>query len=242
MNNEKIGLLENGVEGRELVVNSNGKRWVRYPVRTELVVIGDTLDEFIKKYAIPNYKKDDILCIASKVISIVNGFYVKESDIRVTSFARFLTKFVKKWDHDPGFRIPQKVQLALDIVGYPRFLLAIFIGGVMKIIGKPGYFYKVAGHNINAIDGFVPEMYPVPLRGYGFLAPENPNKICDEIQEKYGMKCAILDGNNVDQIVLGMSSQLLENMTKEELLDILRGNPQGQSGNTPILIVREVRN
>lgn len=240
MTDEKLGLATEPHHDQELYSNVDGMKWARYPVRTRLALIGDNLDDFLKEFAVPYYKENDILCIASKVVSITKGFYVKESDIKITPFARFLTKFVKKWEHDPGFRLPQKVQLAMDIVGIPRFLLAILGGGIMKLLGKPGYFYIIAGHNINAIDGFVPEMYPVPLRGYGFLAPENPDGICDEIEQKFGMQTAILDGNNVDQIVLGMSTKLKERFSKEKLLEILQGNPQGQTGNTPILIVREV--
>lgn len=234
----ELGLTTNPNEGQEIFHEVDGVKWARFPVRTRLVVIGDKLDPILEEFAKPYYKKGDILCIASKVISITNGFYVKESDIKITWLARFLTKFVKKWDHDPGFRLPQKVQLSMDIVGMPRFLLAIVIGGIMKLLGKPGYFYIVAGHNISAIDGFVPEMYPEPLRGYGFLAPENPDGICDDIESKFEMNVAILDGNNVDQIVLGMSEGLKSRFSKDKLLEILSGNPQGQSGNTPILIVR----
>lgn len=233
------GLQSEPNKGEELYSEVDGIKWARYPVKTRLAVIGDSLDDFLNDYAKPYYKEGDIVCIASKVVSITKGFYVKESDIKITWFAKFLTKFVKKWEHDPGFRLPQKVQLAMDIVGLPRFIFAIIGGGFMKLLGKPGYFYIIAGHNINAIDGFVPEMYPEPLRGYGFLAPENPDGICDEIEEKYGMESAILDGNNVDQIVLGMSKGLKERFSKEKLLQVLRGNPQSQTGSTPILIVKK---
>jgi hypothetical protein len=234
----ELGLTTEANEGQEIFSEVEGTKWARFPVKTRLVVIGDKLEPFLEEFAKPYYKEGDILCIASKVISITNGFYVKESDIKITWFARFLTKFVKKWEHDPGFRLPQKIQLSMDIVGLPRFLLAIVGGGIMKLLGKPGYFYIIAGHNIGAIDGFVPEMYPKPLRGYGFLAPEDPDGICNDIENKFQMNVAILDGNNVDQIVLGMSDGLKARFTKEKLLKILSGNPQGQSGNTPILIVR----
>lgn len=235
---EKLGLTTEAHHDQELFTEVDGIKWARFPVKTRLVVIGDNLDDFLNEFAVPYYKDGDILCIASKVVSIAKGFYVKESDIKVTWLAKFLTQFVKKWDHDPGFRLPQKVQLSMDIVGMPRFILAVVVGGFMKLLGKPGYFYIIAGHNISAIDGFVPEMYPVPLRGYGFLAPEDPDGICNEIEKKFSMNTTILDGNNVDQIVLGMSDGLKNRFTKEKLLEILSGNPQGQTGNTPILIVR----
>lgn len=245
MTDEKLGLLTEPHPGQELYKEVNGVKWARYPVKTRLALIDDDLNQFLKESAKPYYKEGDIMCLASKVVSICKGFYVKESDLKVTWFAKFLTRFVKKWPHDPGFAIPQKIQVAMNIVGIPRFVFAMIGGVIMKLLGKPGWFYRLAGHNIGAIDGFVPEMYPEPLRGYGFLAPTNPDQIADEIERDLEMQTAILDGNNVDQIVLGMSKGLIDRFggdyknSKEHLLKIISGNPQGQTGNTPVLIVRE---
>lgn len=218
----------------------DGIKYGRFPVKTRLAVIGDDLDKFLDENLNGVYQSGDIVCLASKVVSICKGYYIKESDLKISWLAKFLVRFVKKWPHDPGFAIPQKIQLAMNIVGMPRFIFAMIGGVIMKVLGKPGWFYKLAGHNIGGIDGFVPEMYPVPLRGYGFLTPENPDQDSDEVEQKHGYPTAILDGNNVENIVLGMSKNLKAQMTKEKLLEIINGNPQGQSGNTPILLLRKV--
>ncbi|MFS8130623.1 MAG: hypothetical protein ACMG57_01450 [Candidatus Dojkabacteria bacterium] len=238
--NTNLGLQEKPHEGQQLFMEVDGVKWARFPVKTRLALIYEDLDKFVEEHAKSFYKDGDIFCLASKVVSICKGYYVKETDIHVTAFARFLVRFVKKWPHDPGFAIPQKIQLAMDIVGIPRFLFAMVGGVVMKALGKPGYFYILAGHNIGGIDGFVPEMYPEPLRGYGFLTPEHADDDAEEIEQKHGYKTAILDGNNIENIVLGMSKSLKAEMTKEKLLEIINGNPQGQSGNTPILLLRKV--
>lgn len=240
MSNEKLGLLTEPHEHQELYKIVDGVKYFRYPVRTPLVLIGDNLNDFIEKYAKPYFKQGDIFCISTKVVSIAKGYYVAEKDIKITPFARFLVKFVKKWPHDPGFALPQKIQLSMDIVGVPRFIFALIGGAIMKyIFRKPGYFYILAGHNIGAIDGFVDWMYPEPLRGYGFLAPKFPDRDANEIEEKFGIPTALLDGNNVENIVLGMSDGLKKRFSKEKFLKIIEGNPQGQSGGTPILLVRE---
>jgi hypothetical protein len=239
--NSNLGLQTTAKEGQELYSELKGKKYARFPVKTHLILIDEDLDKVIEKYAVPEFKEGDIFCITSKVISITKGFYVKESELKVSWLAKFLVRFVTKHEHDPGFALPQKIQVAMNEVGIPRFIFAMIGGVIMKVIfRKPGYFYILAGHNINAIDGFVPHMYPVPLRGYGFLAPKNPDGICNEIEQKFSMNTAMLDGNNVENIVLGMSEGLKARFSKEELLQILNGNPQGQSGNTPILLVREV--
>lgn len=236
--NDKFGVMKTPNPGRDIYQTVDGIRFARYPVKTPLVKINDDLDDFIRAYALPFYKEDDIFCIASKVVSICRGYYVKESDLKIGWPAKFLVRFVKKWPHDPGFALPQKIQLAINMVGWPRFIIAMLGGGIMKILGKPGWFYILAGKNIGAIDGFVPEMYPEPLRGYGFFAPPNSDQIADEIEGKYGMLTALLDGNNVENTVLGMSKGLKKLYSKKKLMSILDGNPQGQSDGTPILIVR----
>lgn len=236
--NTEMGLLTKPHNGQELYSDIDGIKWARYPVKTRLVLIDESLDQVIEEYVKPELKEGDIICISSKLISITKGFYVKESDLKVGWLANFLVRFVKKWPDDKGYAVPAKIQLAMNIVGMPRFILALFAGGFLKLIGQPGWFYRIAGHNINGIDGFIPEQYPEPLRGYGFLIPDNSDQIASEIENKFNTLCAITDGNNVENHIVGMGEKLQKLLTEEKLLKILKGNPQGQEGNTPILIVR----
>ena len=53
----------------------------------------------------------------------------------------------------------------------------------------------------------------------------------------------IIDGNNIDNNIMGMSKKLKERFSTNELMEVLRGNPQGQEDDgpiTPMLIVREL--
>lgn len=234
----QYGLQKVANPHQELTKTVDGKTFYRYPVKTPLVLVHDDFWKFIETWAVPNYKKGDIFCISTKVVSISKGYYVKESDLKVSWLAKKLVPYMKKWPSgDPGFAIPEKLQLAMNIAGMPRFLFAMVVGVILKFFGFSGWFYRLLGHNINAIDGFAPEMYPEPLRGYGFLPPKNPDAECDEIEEKYGMITAMLDGNNVENIVLGMSKGLKAMYSKKKFLEIIHGNPQGQEDGSPILIL-----
>lgn len=241
-NDKKLGLQKGANPGRELYSYLGEKKFVRYPIKTKLVLIGDKLHDVLDEFAKPYYEKGDVLCIASKIVSITEGYYIKEEDIKISWLAKFLVRFVKKWPNDPGFALPQKIQWSMDIVGMPRFILAMFVGGILKYLGKPGYFYRIAGHEIRSIDGFIPEFYDKRLQGYGFIAPDNSHKIANEIEQKYGMATAILDGNNVENVILGMSDAVKAKFSHNELLEVLKGNPQDQFGQTPLLLVREVAN
>ncbi len=236
----KYGLLNTSREGRELLSEFKGKTYKRLPIATPRVLIGDNLDKFIEKYAKPYFKKEDFFCISAKVVSLSNAFVVHQSEVKVSLLAKFIVKFVTKWPEDIGYSHPRKMQVAINQAGYFRILLAIFIGTILKILGKPGYFYKIAGHNINAIDGFNPISEP-PMNEYAVLPPRNGDEICNKIESKFGVPTAILDGNNIDNNVLGMSNGLKSKFSKEDLMIILHGNPQGQEDDgirTPMLIVR----
>jgi hypothetical protein len=231
-------VLLQGNPGRQIQTVVNGIMYVRYPIKTRIITIDDNLEQVTKEY-VKDYLPGDIIGIVSKIVSICNGFYVHESKLKITWLSKFLVRFVKKWPNDPGYANPKKIQLAMDIVGLPRFILAMFGGGLMKLIGKPGYFYRIAGHNINAIDGFSSQLYPKPLDEYGFLLPDNPDAICNELEVRTGMQNVMLDSNDRDTHVLGVSAGVKNRFSTEEIKQLFSGNPQGQDDGTPYIIVKK---
>lgn len=240
MSNYGIKLEAN--PNRELISEHKGVKYARYPVETPIVNIGDDLYKFIEDYAAPYFQEGDFFCISSKILSITEKYVVHRSEIEISLLARLIVKFVKKWPNDYGYSLPEKMQVAINIVGYPRMILALIGGTLMKFIGKPGYFYRIAGHNINAIDGFIPTAMK-PFNEYAFLPPTNADEIANKIEEKFNVPTAIVDGNNIDNNIIGYGTKLREMFSVEDLMQILKGNPQGQDddGNiTPMLIVRKV--
>ena len=240
---EKYGIKIEANPGRELYEDFGNVRYARFPVTTPIVNIGDSIQEFIQNYIITQAQKGDVICISAKVISICKALVVHESEVKISLLAKIIVKFVKKWPSDIGYSHPRKMQLAIDQVGYPRTILALIIGTIMKLIGKPGYFYRVAGNNINAIDGFNPVSKP-PMNEYAVMPPKNGNRLCDEFEIEYGFPFVILDGNNIDNNILGMSKTARELYSIMDFMLIVKGNPQGQEDDgqvTPVLLVRKAR-
>lgn len=227
---------------RELYSTFKDTKYARYPVETPIVNIGDNLNAFIDTYAKPYLVHGDFFCISSKIISITENFVVHRSKVKISPLARLIVKFVKKWPNDYGYSLPEKMQVAINMVGYPRIILALVFGTILKLFGKPGYFYKIAGHNINAIDGFIPTAMK-PFNEYAFLPPVNANSIANKLESEFKKPVAIIDGNNIDNNIIGLSDSLSKLYSNNDLMQILKGNPQGQDddGNiTPILIVKKV--
>ena len=236
-----FGIKHEANTNRELYMDYKGVKYARFPVETPIVNIGDDLDKFVDEFAKPYLQDGDFLCISSKIISITKNFVVHRSQVTISPLARLIVKFVKKWPNDYGYSLPEKMQVAINIVGYPRMIVALIGGTFMKLIGRPGYFYRIAGHNINAIDGFIPTAMK-PFNEYAFLPPTNADTVANQLQERLSVPVAIVDGNNIDNNIIAYSAKLKEMFTVSDLMMILKGNPQGQDddGNiTPMLIIRK---
>ena len=185
----------------------------------------------------PEVQIGDIIAISEKVVSITQGRIFHEDEIKATWLAKVLIKFVKKWPQDPGFRNAKKMQLLINIVGVPKVLLASLISAITKPFGIRGLFYIICGNNVSQIDGFAQGTIP-PYDKYAILGPENPDKVCEELSEKFGYDFTIIDANNINVDILGISKKI--SMSKEKLREVLLDNPIGQGiEQTPLCIIRK---
>ncbi|HPA25920.1 MAG TPA: F420-0--gamma-glutamyl ligase [bacterium] len=214
------------------------KTFLRLPLKTHIVGKDDQLAEVVEKYALPVMQTGDALVMSERMVAITQGRLIHESEIKASCLAKVLVKFVKKWPNDPGFRNAKKMQVAINMIGYPRILLAAFLSALTKPFGIRGLFYKICGHEVAEIDGFAPGTIP-PYDQYAVLGPENPNLVCNELTKKFGFAFAIIDANNIDVAVLGMSANF--SLSKADLRLAFLDNPIGQGlEQTPICIIRKV--
>lgn len=208
-----------------------------YPVKTHFIRIDDKLTDVIEKYILPLAQKDDIVVLCQKIVSITQGKIIYKKDLKVGFWANFLSKFAKKTPYGFSVGNPLKMQVAINLAGLPRIFFASFLGGLGKILGIKGIFYRVAGHQINQIDGFYGEAFP-QYKEMGILGIKNADKLCDNLKEKYNFSFVVADVNDLGGNILGKSRDL---KNKDRfLLDLLKSNPAGQSNQqTPIVILRK---
>jgi hypothetical protein len=144
---------------------------------------------------------------------------------------------VKKWSNDIGFSHPKKMQVAVWQAGRARMVAAAVIGAVGRAFGRHGDFWRVADHGISEIDGFVPSAMP-PYNEFAMLGPEDPDGVCRHIEEKFSLPTVILDANNLNVEVLGMSPRVP--VSRQRAREIMLDNPMGQDDEkTPFILVRE---
>ncbi|MDD5289731.1 MAG: coenzyme F420-0:L-glutamate ligase [Patescibacteria group bacterium] len=222
--------------GKNLEIEVRGKVFWRYPIKTKIITKDDKLEDVIKEYVMPHYEKGDIVAMSERMVAVTQGRLIHESEIKASGLAKFLVKFVKKWPNDPGFRNAKKMQVAINMIGVPRMLLAAFVSAITKPFGIRGLFYRICGHGVSEIDGFAPGTIP-PYDQYAVLGPENPRGVCNNLAKKFGVEAVIVDANNIDVAILGTSDNL-SIMPAEFRLAFL-DNPIGQGlEQTPICIVR----
>ena len=221
---------------KKLVVEIDGRNWARIPVKTHFIISSDKMEGIMETYVLPVCQKNDIVVLGQKIVSILQGRVIYKKDIRVGFWAMFLSKFAKKTPYGFSVGNPLKMQVAINLAGLPRIMLAGIIGIISKIFGVPGNFYRLAGHQISEIDGFYGKFFP-QYSEMGILGPVDCGKLCDELNRKYGFSFCVADVNDLGGNILGRSADL---SGKEQLiLKILKDNPAGQKDwQTPIIIIR----
>lgn len=235
--NEKNGVVyyvRNSVRTREQVFD-------RLAIQTHFVNRGESYVDLISKYVVPLYEKDDILSISEKVISMCQNNVVEKENVKLGFWAKFLSKFASSNSRGVAMDEPYKLQLAINLAGLPRILWACFCSAITKLFGKKGVFYEVAGHDIDGIDGFYANSSFELYHDIALLNPRNPDRVCDEIYEKCGVKSMIVDANDFGVNILGKSKGL-ENYMPDYLASLIADNPAGQSDEkTPFILIKPVK-
>lgn len=213
-----------------------GVKYNRTPIKTHFIQPGESYVELVKKYVEPEYKQDDTLFISEKIISLCQNNIIYKKDMKLSFWAKTLSKFVNVTPAGEAVGNPYKMQYAIDTAGLPRILLAAFCGAVGKLLRKKGWFYIVAGNGINGIDGFTGDAWEV-YADMGLPLPKEPNKVCENIMNATGIPCVLVDANYVGVEILGKSSNVKQD--DSFLKEVIKDNPAGQGREcTPFVLLK----
>jgi F420-0:gamma-glutamyl ligase-like protein len=223
--------------GKNEIIEVDGERYGRYPIKTHVITDQDKMPDVADKYAKPYMQEGDILFISEKSVACSQKRAVPLEDIHPRRLAKFLTRFVYKSPYGIGLGIPETMEMALRECGVWRILFAAFISAIGKLLGKRGWFYKVAGYRAESIDGPTPYTLP-PYNKCVVLGPQNPDQVAADIAKAIGYSVAIVDVNDLQGKILGSSDAMIN---KELLIRVLKDNPLGQSAQqTPMGIIRKL--
>ena len=206
-------------------------------IRTHFITNSDNLDNIVSRYVLSNARANDTIVLCEKIVSIMQNRIVYKKDVKLSFWAKFLSKFAMKTPYGFSVGNPYKMQVAINLAGLPRILFASFLSGLGKLLGVRGIFYKIAGHQISRIDGFYGKAFSQYIE-MGILGSKDSDSVCQELKDKFGFSFVIADINDLGGNIIGKSSDLKGR--EEEILQTLKSNPAGQSNQqTPIIILRK---
>ena len=226
-------------EGKNAIIEVNGVRYERLPIKTHLITDKDNIIDVAETYGSPVLSQPgDVLFITEKIVACTQGRAIPLDTIKPRKLAYFLSHYVTKTPHGIGLGMPETMEYALRECGVLRILFASavsFIG--KKIFKKKGWFYDVAGYKARSIDGPTKNTIP-PYNQCVVLGPLEPDKVAKQIKEKIGYDVIISDINDLEGQILGASSKDLD---KKLYARILKDNPLGQDRQqTPMGIIRKL--
>ena len=225
-------------EGKNIEIKAGDDTYLRHAIKTKFIKSNDNYIEIMKEYVQDIYQEGDIVSISEKIISICQNRIIRREDIKIGFWAKLLSRFAcRKNRGGYGVGMPINMQYAINKVGLLKVIVASIAGGVTKLFGIKGVFYKIVGREVSGLDGFYDGAWE-EYRDIGIEIPEDSNAVCNEIKDKLGISCMIVDSNDFGQVILGKSSDIkIENNILEQMI---KDNPAGQGKQrTPIILIRK---
>ncbi|HZZ99694.1 MAG TPA: coenzyme F420-0:L-glutamate ligase [Candidatus Paceibacterota bacterium] len=223
-------------KGKELIIEVDGRRYARYPIKTHIIQPAEDLKGLIERYVLPQAQPEDMVFISEKVVAITQGRAVPIGSIKPSSLAKWAVKYVYKNPGGLGIATPWTMQTVIDEAGVLRFSLASLVGVIGKLFGVRGMFYRVIGQRAKAIDGPIPHAMP-PYNECVTLSPLDPKGEAKKLAKAIEHEVVIIDANDLGVETMGRSGKVSENFARK----VFRDNPLGQSREqTPLCLVRRV--
>ncbi len=242
--------------GKKLAVEVDGERWARVPLQTELFTRGDDLEARVTGYVSAaaaavsgsaelsaGLHQRWYVVISEKIVAISQGRSYFTWEINPGKAARMLSRFVVRTPHGLGLGTPWTMQLAIEEAGLPRIVAAAGAGAVGKLVRQKGWFYRVAGHRVNSIDG--PTEYSTyPSNVSAKLPPKDPEKVASTLRKAIAAALpgdaarhfggvVVIDSNDLGREILGQDTDRADDFFRKLFID----NPLGQGRQqTPIAL------
>lgn len=225
-------------EGKSVTIQVNGKTYARHAIQTHFVQVGESYVDLVERYVKPLYQPGDLLSSSEKIIGLCQKRVVYKKDMKVSALARFLSRFASHSTAGIGVDSPWKMQFAIDQCGALKVIWAAVCAGIGKLFGRRGVFYDMVGQEVSGLDGFYDHEF-AEYGEFGIRLPENPGKVCDEIEAATGVQAMIVDANDLNIEILGKASSV--QLDEGTLKALIRDNPAGQSRElTPFILIRPV--
>ena len=200
-------------------------------VPTHLLGVLDDVETVLRRYALPHLQRGDILTIAESPLAVIQGRYHHPSQLQVSGLARQLCR---AFHPTSSLATACGLQSLIDLVGPARVLMAWLLGSLLKLVGSPGGFYRLAGEQARLIDDVTGSTPPYDQTIV--LGPKDSQQVVEQLAASLGHGVAVVDVNDLGRVKVLAASRGCDLPLLERAL---KPNPAGNANErTPLVIVR----
>jgi len=203
-------------------------------LKTALLVPGDDIIEVAQlaldaAAVVP--RPDDVMVICETPLAICQGRIVRLDDLRISRGARVINWFMNV---DSSIGTVYGMQTAINLAGFWRVFGSMLVAAPLRLLGRRGDFYRMAGRQVAWIDDVTGTMPPYTQDIV--LGPHDPEGVAKAAAKALGCGAAVVDANDYGNFeIMGASPGIDEEMVGQ----MMRRNPQGNDDEqTPLVLVR----
>jgi tetratricopeptide (TPR) repeat protein len=205
----------------------------RIPIRTSMITLRTGILPVIQEATAGKLRSDDILALSESPASAGQGRMIPLEMITPEGMAKQLSKFVGKIG---PLHSPAGMQGAILEAGRTKVLLGAAAGAAGKLVGKRGWFYRVAGPGAAMIDDVAAAL--PPHDHHLLFGPGRPDKLSEDLAAALGCHVCVVDANHLTGAwVVGASTGVDRKWVEKVLSDNPAGNEDEQ---TPIVLIRKI--
>jgi tetratricopeptide (TPR) repeat protein len=205
----------------------------RIPIKTRMITLRSGILPVIQEAVAGQLRPDDILALSESPASAGQGRMIPLEMITPEGMAKQLSKFVGKIG---PLHSPAGMQGAILEAGRTKVLLGAAAGAAGKLVGKRGWFYRVAGPGAAMIDDVAAAL--PPHDHHLLFGPGRPDKLSEDLAAALGCHVCVVDANHLTGAwVVGASAGVDRKWVEKVLSDNPAGNEDEQ---TPIVLIRKL--
>ena len=210
-----------------------GDRCQVLPLRTHLLGPLDGPVAVLRRYAADLAQPGDVITLGETPLAVMQGRYRHPSEVEPGLVARLACRV---FHPTSSLATACGMQTLIDLVG-PTRVISAWIGGLLlKLVGIPGGFYRLAGDQARLIDDITGTTPPYDQTIV--LGPDRSEAFCRDAAAALGVAVAIVDVNDLGRVKVLASS---DGCDEELLVRALKPNPAGNANQrTPVVLVRPV--
>lgn len=201
------------------------------PLRTHLLGPSDDPADVVGRYALPHARPGDVVAIGESPLAIMQGRFQDPRTLRPGWAATRLSQFLSG---EGSLGTAGGMEVLVEELGGLRVAAALAGGLAGKLVGRDGWFYRLAGPQARLVDdvtGSLPPYDRLVVSG-----PERADEVCAAVTAATGLAAAVVDANDLGFVdVVGASA----GVPVELVVEALRANPAGNAAETtPLVLIR----